>query len=114
MLGILAALGIKYNYANMVALPLVMALAVDYGVWFGYRWRELGGVAPWKAVSLAGRAILVAFLTTVAGLGAIMLGRYQGVSSMGVAITVGLCCTVFAALAVGPFVAQLRGRRGEP
>jgi predicted RND superfamily exporter protein len=113
MLGTLAVLGVKYNYANMVALPLVMALAVDYGVWFGHRWRELHGAPPWSAVSLAGRAILLAFLTTAAGLGAIMLGRYQGVFSLGVAITVGLCCTVFAALAVGPFLAQLGKASGK-
>ena len=49
MLGLMALGGIRYNFANIVALPLVIALAVDYGVWFSYRWSELKGHHPWKS-----------------------------------------------------------------
>ncbi|MFM2007477.1 MAG: hypothetical protein RLZZ09_3132, partial [Pseudomonadota bacterium] len=38
MLGLMAISGLSYNYANIIALPLVIALAVDYGVWYSHRW----------------------------------------------------------------------------
>ncbi|MDQ3776146.1 MAG: MMPL family transporter [Pseudomonadota bacterium] len=37
MLGAMSLFGLDYNYANIIALPLVIALAVDYGVWFSHR-----------------------------------------------------------------------------
>ncbi|MFM8332062.1 MAG: sterol transporter cytoplasmic membrane protein BstA [Candidatus Methylumidiphilus sp.] len=73
MLGLMAWGGIQYNYANIVALPMVIALAVDYGVWFSYRWRELRGYSPFQVSLTAGKVICLAAGTELAGLGAITL-----------------------------------------
>ncbi len=107
MLGLMALGGIRYNFANIVALPLVIALAVDYGVWFSYRWGEMKGHSP-LAVSLnAGKVIGLAAGTELAGLGAITLARYRGVSSLGLSITLGLVCCLIATLIVAPAIGQL-------
>lgn len=107
MLGILYLKGIKYNYANIIALPLVIALAVDYGVWFSHRWRDLKTASPLAVTFTAGRVILLAAGTELAGLGAIALARYRGVSSLGIDITIGLLCCLPATLLVGPAIGQL-------
>jgi uncharacterized protein len=111
MLGLMALIGIKYNYANMIALPLVMGLGMDYGVWFAHRRLELLDLSPWQVAAVSGKPILMAAGTTFAGLGAITLGEYRGVSSMGIAITIGLACCLLAALLVAPVIAQLIYRR---
>jgi len=113
MMGILYLANIKFNYANIIALPLVIGLAVDYGVWFGYRRLELKELSPWGVARKAGRAITLAAGTTLAGLGAIMLARYQGISLLGVTITVGLCCCLVAALVVSPALTQVLFRRDD-
>ena len=113
MMGILYLANIKFNYANIIALPLVIGLAVDYGVWFGYRRLELKELSPWGVAQKAGRAITLAAGTTLAGLGAIMLARYQGLSLLGVTITVGLCCCLVAALVVSPALTQVLFRRED-
>ena len=111
MMGILYLANITFNYANIIAFPLMIGLAVDYGVWFGYRRLELRDLSPWQVARKAGRAITLAAGTTLAGLGAIMLASYQGISLLGVTITIGLCCCLVAALVVSPALTQLLFRR---
>ena len=107
MLGLMALAGMQYNYANIIALPLVIALAVDYGVWFSYRWRELPNHTPLQVSTIAGKVIGLAAATELAGLGAITLASYRGVSTMGVSITIGLLCCLTATLFVAPAIGQL-------
>lgn len=107
MLGLMAVGGLRYNYANIIALPLVIALAVDYGVWYSHRWRELRGASPLAITLNAGKVIALAAGTELAGLGAITLASYRGVSSLGVDITIGLICCLAATLLVAPAIGQL-------
>lgn len=107
MLGVMALAGIQYNYANIIALPLMIALAVDYGVWFSYRWRELQNQTPLQISLTAGKVIGLAAGTELAGLGAITLASYRGVSTLGVSITIGLACCLAATLFVAPAIGQL-------
>ncbi len=107
MLLVMSATEMKFSYANIIALPLVIGLAVDYGVWFAHRRRDLPGVSPWRVAVVAGRAILLAAGTTLAGLGAIILAEYRGIATMGYAVTIGLVCCVTAALLISPAITQL-------
>ncbi len=115
MLGILWILsefaGYRYNYANIIALPLLMALALDYGIWFAHRYDELVQYGPWDIVKVAGIPILVAALTTMAGIGALSVAKYRGISTLGLAVIIGLVCCLGCALILAPAVAQLIGRR---
>jgi uncharacterized protein len=114
MLGLMALNGIRYNYANIVALPLVIALAVDYGVWFSYRWSELKHRTPLQVSLAIGKAIGLAAGTSLAGLGAITLASYRGVSSLGLSITIGLLCCLTATLVVAPAIGQLLDSKRKP
>jgi predicted RND superfamily exporter protein len=114
MLGLMALGGIRYNFANIVALPLVIALAVDYGVWFSYRWSELKGHSPLQVSLAAGKVIGLAAGTELAGLGAITLASYRGVSSLGLSITLGLLCCLTATLVVAPAIGQLLDYKRKP
>ncbi len=107
MLGLMALAGMDYNYANIIALPLVIALAVDYGVWYSHRWRELSDRSPLEVTKRAGKVIALAAGTELAGLGAITLAEYRGISSMGMNITIGLLCCLVATLFVAPAIGQL-------
>ena len=113
MLGAMSLFGLDYNYANIIALPLVIALAVDYGVWFSHRWRELTDRTPIEITLIAGKVIALAAGTELAGLGAISVAHYRGVSSMGIDITIGLVCCLMATLLVAPAIAQLLDPRRQ-
>jgi len=111
MLGLMYVCGISYNYANIIALPLVMALAVDYGVWFNHRWTELTDRTPFEISLISGRVIGLAAGTELAGLGAIMLAHYRGISSLGKDITLGLICCLLATFVVAPAIGQFLDRK---
>lgn len=111
MLGLLYLIGFKYNYANIIALPLIIGLAVDYGVWFAHRRRELPEADAWQVARVAGRPILLAATTTLAGLGAITLASYRGIATMGQSLTIGLVCCLVAALLIAPALAHLLDKR---
>ncbi|MEN9681266.1 MAG: hypothetical protein RLZZ627_1159 [Pseudomonadota bacterium] len=104
MLGIMKLAGLHYNYANIIALPLVIALAVDYGVWLSHRWMALKGEDPIAITKDAGRVILLAAGTELAGLGAITLASYRGVSGLGIDITIGLMTCLASTLLIAPAI----------
>jgi len=114
MLGLMALFGLRYNYANIIALPLVIALAVDYGVWYSHRWRELEGWSPFAITMNAGKVIALAAGTEFAGLGAITLASYRGVSSLGIDITLGLVTCLIATLVVAPAIGQILESKSSP
>ena len=89
------------------------ALAVDYGVWFSHRWRELTDRTPIEITLIAGKVIALAAGTELAGLGAISVADYRGVSTMGIDITIGLVCCLMATLFVAPAIAQLLDPRRQ-
>lgn len=114
MMGLMALSGVRYNFANIVALPLVIALAVDYGVWFSYRWNDFKHHTPFQISLAVGKAIGLAAGTTLAGLGAITLASYRGLSSLGTSITLGLLCCLIATLLVAPAIGQLFDFKRKP
>jgi predicted RND superfamily exporter protein len=111
MMGLMSVSGMSFNFANLLGLPLVMGLAVDYGVWFAHRRRDFPDESGWTVARRAGKAILLAAVTTLAGLGAITLASYRGIASMGVAVTIGLISCVVAALLISPAITELLFRR---
>jgi len=111
LLGLMAAGGFKYTYANIIALPLVMGLAVDYGVWYAHRLGEFPDLGAGPVMRRSAATIVMAAATVLSGLGAITLARYRGVSGMGVALTAGLLCCLVASLGLAPAAARLLFRR---
>jgi len=110
MLLVLSALGVQWNYANIIALPLLMAMALDYGVWFAHRTAELEDLGPWQVLQVAAGPILMAAMTTLAGLGAISFADYRGVSTLGRNVTLGLLLCLGSALVIAPALVQILSR----
>jgi predicted RND superfamily exporter protein len=114
MLGLMAIFGLHYNYANIIALPLVIALAVDYGVWYSHRWGALEGHSPLEITLNAGKVIALAAGTEFAGLGAITLASYRGVSSLGIDISLGLITCLVSTFLIAPAIGQMLDRGKKP
>ena len=104
MLGIMQLSGQQFTAANVMAMPLVLGLGVDYGVHIVHRLRS-ASVA--EAVSTTGRAILVASATTAAAFFSLCLASNPAVAGMGLAGAIGiLSCLVWSLV----FLPALLGR----
>ncbi len=112
MFGLLGLLGIPLNPANLIALPLILGIGIDYGVHILHEFRETKGVyrmSPATAV-----AVLVDALTTLVGFGSLMIATHQGLQSLGRVLTLGVTCCLFTSLVMLPALLTLVSRNRKP
>jgi hopanoid biosynthesis associated RND transporter like protein HpnN len=98
--GLMGLLDISLNPANLIALPLIVGIGVDYGVHIVHNYLEQPGryrIAPATAV-----AVLVDALTTIIGFGSLMIASHQGLQSLGRVLTLGITCCMVTSLVILP------------
>ncbi|HVT35606.1 MAG TPA: MMPL family transporter, partial [Nevskiaceae bacterium] len=92
---------IPFNFANVIALPLILGVGVDYGVYLVQRGRAAGAQVNILQTSTA-RAVLYGALITMANFGNLALAKHPGMVSMGLLLTIGLGMTLVCALVLLP------------
>ena len=85
------ALPLPLNFANIIALPLLLGVGVSFNVYFVMNWRA-GRTAPLS--SPTARAILFSALTTATAFGSLALSGHPGTASMGDLLLISLGCTL--------------------
>ncbi len=102
-LGIMEWVGIQFNLANSIFMPLVVGAGVEYGVIIIYRWRE-GRMLPGHLPFSTGKGVILAALTTTIGFGALMVSHHWGIFSLGFVAWVGSLCVLLPAIIVIPAI----------
>jgi hopanoid biosynthesis associated RND transporter like protein HpnN len=92
--------GMPFNYANIIALPLLVGIGVDNGIHVVHRMRTERGERLFATSTM--RAVLASGLTTVASFGNLAFSAHVGTSSMGVLLALGLAASMTATLVVLP------------
>jgi hypothetical protein len=89
-------IGLPLNFANIIAIPLLLSLGVSYAIYFVSYARE-GKQNPMQS-SMA-RAVLFSATTALVAFGSLALSSHPGTSSMGkllmIALTYSLVCSFF-------------------
>ncbi|HEX3538641.1 MAG TPA: MMPL family transporter [Stellaceae bacterium] len=98
-LAMTVALGMPLNYANIIALPLLLGIGVAFDIYFVMNWRA--GVTDHLQSSTA-RAVLFSALTTMSAFGSLALSEDPGTAGMGKLLSLSLACTLFCTLFVLP------------
>ena len=110
------AFGIAFNFANVIALPLLLGIGVDSGVHMVHRFRTALPVDGDLLGSSTIRAIVVSALTTICSFGNLAFSPHPGAASMGQLLAMGTAATLLCMLAVLPALlyrrAPLPARRG--
>jgi len=100
--GAAVVFGIAFNFANVIALPLLLGIGVDSGVHLVHRFRT----APPADGDLLGsstiRAIIISALTTICSFGNLALSPHPGAASMGQLLVIGTLATLVCMLLVLP------------
>lgn len=89
-LGTMWLIGMKLNFVNMIALPVIIGIGVDDGVHFMHRYLDEGHSKIREAVTSVGHAMLMTSLTTMIGFGSLMFYLMRGVQSMGFVLFIGV------------------------
>ncbi len=91
--------GLPLNYANIIALPLLLGIGVAFDIYFVMRWRA-GLAGPLQ--SSTARAVLFSALTTATAFGSLALSSHPGTAEMGRLLTMSLFYTLVCTLFVLP------------
>jgi hypothetical protein len=92
--------GMPFNYANIIALPLLVGIGVDNGIHVVHRMRIDDAERLFGTSTM--RAVLASGLTTVASFGNLAFSSHVGTASMGVLLALGLAASMTATLVVLP------------
>jgi hopanoid biosynthesis associated RND transporter like protein HpnN len=96
---LLRASGMSLNFANIIALPLLLGVGVSFNIYFVMNWRN--GVTRFLATGTA-RAVVFSALTTSTAFGSLALSQHPGTASMGILLLMCLGCTVATTLVFLP------------
>lgn len=103
--GIMGYFNIPLNPANIMTLPLVIGIGVTNGIHILNRFAE--EQSPNILARSTGKAVLVSGLTTIAGFGSLMLGKHQGIVSLGLVMSIGLATCMAVGLTFLPALLNL-------
>ncbi len=92
-------LPLPLNFANIIALPLLLGVGVSFNIYFVMNWRA-GQQNPLG--SATARAIVFSALTTGTAFGSLALSDHPGTASMGKLLLISLGCTLLASLVFIP------------
>ena len=106
--GLMGALGVPFNPANIMTLPLVIGIGVTNGIHILNRYAEER--TPSILSRSTGKAVLVSGLTAIAGFGSLVLAQHQGIHSLGIIMSVGIATCMLAGLTFVPALLGLIGQ----
>jgi hypothetical protein len=98
-LEICVLIGMPLNFANIIALPLLLGVGVAFKIYYIMAWRS--GHTNLLQSSLT-RAVIWSALTTATAFGSLWLSQHPGTSSMGKLLALSLVCTLAAAVLFQP------------
>ena len=92
-------LDLPLNFANIIALPLLLGVGVAFKIYYIMAWRA--GKTGLLQSTLT-RAVIFSAMTTATAFGSLWLSHHPGTSSMGKLMALSLVCTMAAAVLFQP------------
>jgi hopanoid biosynthesis associated RND transporter like protein HpnN len=99
-------LPLPLNFANIIALPLLLGVGVSFNIYFVMNWRT--GARRFLGTATA-RAIVFSALTTATAFGSLALSAHPGTASMGKLLMLSLGCTLMTTLFFVPTLLGVLG-----
>ncbi|MFP8872954.1 MAG: MMPL family transporter, partial [Myxococcota bacterium] len=105
--GTLVLLGIPFNFANILVLPLLLGIGVDSGIHLVHRARSADVVGTGLLTETTARAVFYSALTTVTSFGTLAFSSHRGIATLGECLVIGIVYTVACNLLVLPALLQV-------
>ncbi|MEK6660757.1 MAG: MMPL family transporter, partial [candidate division NC10 bacterium] len=107
--GLMQVFSLKFNLANLIIIPLIVAPGVENGLLIVNRYREEGesAVLP-RSI---GKGVALSSLTTMIGFGSLMIAHHRGAFSIGLLVTLGVGSILVVSLTLLPALLTVAARR---
>jgi predicted RND superfamily exporter protein len=106
-------LSIPFNFANIIALPLLLGIGVDSALQILHRYKTALPADGNLLQTSTARAVLFSALTTSVSFGNLASSSHAGTASMGIMLTIGIVSTLICTLLILPAMLQ-QYLSGEP
>ncbi len=100
--GALSILGISFNPANLILLPLILGIGVDDGVHVLHDFHSQPG--SYRLSPSTMNAIVLTSLTSMIGFGSMMIAAHRGLYSVGLVLVIGVGSCLFVSLVPLPAI----------
>jgi hypothetical protein len=90
MVGLMKLIGMQLTIVNVMGLPMIIGIGIDYGVHIVHRWRIEGSNKINKIFASTGKAILLSAITTMLAFGSLIFSIWRGFGSLGAAMFIGV------------------------
>ena len=108
MIGVMELSGLDFTMMNLLALPLIICIGIDNGVYILHRWKiEKNLDIVYRST---GKAILLVSISTMLGFGSLWFITYRGLGSAGIALFIGIGTCFLATLIVIPIILGLNNK----
>ncbi len=95
---VMVILDLPLNFANIIALPLILGIGVDNGIHIVHRHRQALERPSSLLQTSTARAIFFSTLTTICSFGNLAVSPHLGMSSMGKLLTIGIFMTLVTSM----------------
>ena len=95
LFGIMALAGIKFDFLNFLAVPLLIGIGIDDAVHFNHRYLMEGKGNMDRVIAKTGRAVLLTSLTTIIGFGSFIPSIMRAMRSTGIVLSIAMALAFF-------------------
>jgi len=108
MVGLMNLLGTKLTVINIMALPLILGIGIDDGVYIMHRWIREGKKDLYAVFASTGKAILLTSLTDMLAFGSLVFSIYRGFAGFGWAMFLGVgACFITTVVILSPILGKI-------
>ncbi len=112
--GIAALLGETINVFNVVTIPAIVGLSIDYPIHVSHRYQIEGEGSVPRILRAIAHGLAICVLTTVVGFLGLLLAHHPGLRSLGALAITGLLCGLASTLYFFPALVAVLERRRHP
>ncbi|GAJ10137.1 unnamed protein product, partial [marine sediment metagenome] len=112
MVGFMHLIGMQLTVVNVMGLPLIIGIGIDYGVHIVHRWRIEGSKKVKQIFASTGKAIFLSAITTMLAFGSLIFSIWRGFGSLGGAMFIGVgACFLSTAIILSGIIGWLERKK---
>lgn len=113
--GAMVLLGIEFNFANVIVIPLMLGIGVDSGIHLVHRAENPESPGEQLMQSPTARAVFFSAATTLVSFGSLAFTSHRGMASLGIVLSIGMAFALISNLIVLPALLRVfaLGRANE-
>jgi hypothetical protein len=104
---IMVLVDLSFNFANIIALPLIIGIGVDSTLHIIHRHINHGSLSMNFMQTSTARGVILSTLTTMASFGNLAISPHAGTGSMGLLLSLGLLVTLISTLGCLPLLLRI-------